>query len=61
VSCIAPRLISRPEGPSMSFPHPTQPYEHPPKVERWKGTPCHWCGTTSFLYRHKSKDCGLPY
>jgi hypothetical protein len=59
--CIVPRLIQRPEGPSMLFPHPTRPYEHPLKSERRKGTPCHWCGMTSLLYGHKSKDCGLPH
>jgi hypothetical protein len=60
-SCIAPRLIARPEGPSLAFPHPTRPYQCPPKSERQKGTPCHWCGSNSLLYGHKSRDCGLPH
>jgi hypothetical protein len=33
-SRLVPRLIQRLEGPSMSFPHPTQPYEHPTPPER---------------------------
>jgi hypothetical protein len=60
-SCIIPRLIQRPNRPSMSFPSPTRPYYFPPPPERRKGTPCYWCGTTSLLYGHKSKDCGLPH
>jgi hypothetical protein len=60
-SCIIPRLIRCPDGPSMSFPSPTRPYSYPPPSERRKGTPCYWCGTTSFLYGHKSKDCVLPH
>jgi hypothetical protein len=60
-SCIILRLIRRPDGPSMSFPSPTQPYHFPPPPERQKGTPCYWCRTTSFLYGHKSKDCRLPH
>jgi hypothetical protein len=40
-SRIAPRLIARPEGPSLAFPHPTRPYPFPAKEERRKGTPCH--------------------
>jgi hypothetical protein len=60
-SRIAPRLIDRPEGPSLAFPHPTRPYPFPPKEERRKGTPCHWCGSSSLLYGHKSRDCGLPH
>jgi hypothetical protein len=60
-SRIAPRLIARPEGPSLAFPHPTRPYPFPSKEERRKGTPCHWCGANSLLYGHKSRDCGLPH
>jgi hypothetical protein len=60
-SRITPRLIARPEGPSLAFPHPTRPYPFPPKEERRKGTPCHWCGSNSLLYRHRSRDCGLPH
>jgi hypothetical protein len=60
-SRIIPRLIRRPDGPSLSFPSPTRPYYFPPLPERRKGTPCYWCGTTSLLYGHKSKDCGLPH
>jgi hypothetical protein len=33
-SRIAPRLIAQPEGPSLAFPHPTRPYQFPPKPER---------------------------
>jgi hypothetical protein len=61
VSCIVSRLIRRPDGPSMSFPSTTQPYNHLPATERRKGIPCYWCEMTSFLYGHKSKDCGLPH
>jgi hypothetical protein len=25
----------------LAFPHPTRPYQLPPKSERQKGTPCH--------------------
>jgi hypothetical protein len=60
-SRIVLRLIRCSDGPSMSFPRPTQPYNHPPAPERQKGTPCYWCSMTSFLYGHKSKDCGLPH
>jgi hypothetical protein len=60
-SRIAPRLIARPEGPSLAFPHPTRPYHFPSKEEKRKGTPCHWCGSNSLLYGHKSRDCGLPH
>jgi hypothetical protein len=60
-SCIILRLIRRPDGPSMSFPSPTRPYYFPPQPERRKGTPCYWCGSNSFLYGHKSKDCALPH
>jgi hypothetical protein len=60
-SRIVSRLIRHPDGPSMSFPSPTRPYDHPPAPERQKGIPCYWCGTTSFLYGHRSKDCALPH
>jgi hypothetical protein len=33
-SRIAPRLIARPKGPSLAFPHPTQPYHFPSKEEK---------------------------
>jgi hypothetical protein len=60
-SRIIPRLIQCPNGLSMSFPSPTRPYYFPPPPERRKGTACYWCGTTSLLYGHKSKDCALPH
>jgi hypothetical protein len=40
-SRIIPRLIRRPDGPSMSFLSPIRPYSHPPATGRRKGTPCY--------------------
>jgi hypothetical protein len=61
VSRLIPKLHNRLKGPGLSFPQQTQPYTHPAQPERRHANQCYWCGSSSLLYGHKSKDCTLPH
>jgi hypothetical protein len=60
-SRLVPKLHNRLEGPGLSFPQQTRPYTHPAQPEQRHANQCYWCGSSSLLYGHKSKDCALPH
>jgi hypothetical protein len=60
-SRLTPHLPNQLEGPGLAFPRPTRPYTHPNQPKRRHANQCYWCGSSSLLYGHKSKDCTLPH
>jgi hypothetical protein len=60
-SRLVPKLPNRLEGLGLSFLHQIQPYAHLTQFERRNANQCYWCGSSSLLYGHKSKDCTLPH